>query len=281
MSSELLGAVYGLLSAVCYGSGDFTGGFNSKNNSLYAVVILSQFTGLILYLSIGLISGEVMPPAEDLVYAAIGGTIGLIGLLALYRSLSLGHMGVTAPIAGVITSALPVIFTAISQGLPDMLTLIGFAVGLVAVWLVAQSPTSGHIDRRAILLPIIAGTAFGTAFLFFVRGSENDTFFPLAAARTTTVILIGLFVLITRTPLKIDSKRSVLFIVLGGMLDSGGNAFFVTAAHLGRPDVAAVLSSMYPAATITLAALILKERIRRVQWIGIAAALIAILLIVA
>ncbi len=281
MSSELLGAVYGLLSAVFYGSGDFTGGFNSKNNSLHAVVIVSQSTGLILYLVLAVISGETMPPFEDLVYSAIGGMIGLIGLLALYRSLSLGHMGITAPIAGVITAALPVVFTAISRGLPDMLTLIGFAIGLVAVWLVAQSPTSGHVDRRAILLPVIAGTGFGIAFLFFVRGSENATFFPLAAARTTTVTLTSLFVLIARKPFKIDSRRSLPLIMVGGMLDSGGNAFFVTAAQLGRPDVAAVLSSMYPAATIALAALILKERIRRVQWIGIAAALIAIVLIVA
>ncbi len=281
MSSELLGAVYGLISAVFYGSGDFTGGFNSKNNSLYAVVIVSQSTGLILYLVLALISGEAMPPLEDLVYAAIGGTIGLIGLLALYRSLSLGHMGITAPIAGVITAALPVIFTAISRGFPDMLTLVGFAIGLVAVWLVAQSPTSGHIDRRAILLPIVAGTGFGIAFLFFVRGSENATFFPLAAARATTVTLTTLFVLITRKPFTIASRRAVPLIIFGGMLDSGGNAFFVTAAHLGRPDVAAVLSSMYPAATIALAAILLKERIRRIQWVGIVAALVAIVLIVA
>ncbi|MFN8530661.1 MAG: DMT family transporter [Anaerolineae bacterium] len=281
MSAELLAAVYGIISALAYGSGDFTGGFASKKSSVYAVIVLSQIAGLVMYALLALIFQEAPPPLEDLPYAMMGGLIGVFGLLSLYTSLSRGQMGIAAPVAGVVTAALPVIAAFVTQGLPKPAVLLGFAIGLVAVWLIARSPDAGRIQPRVLVLPVIAGICFGLGFLLFVRASMHATFIPLATARVFSVSGLGLFVLLTRKPFHVTSARALPLIALGGLLDAAGNGFFVLAAQAGRIDIAAVLSSLYPAATVLLAWIVLRERLSRTQGIGVLAALIAIALIVA
>jgi drug/metabolite transporter (DMT)-like permease len=110
------------------------------------------------------------------------------------------------------------------------------------------------------------------------RGAEGGTFWPLAAARATSFVLALSAALARRRPWA--PPRAVWpTVLLSGALDAGGNACFVLAAQAGRLDVAAVLSSMYPASTVALAALLLGERVSRRQGAGIAAVLGAIALI--
>lgn len=110
------------------------------------------------------------------------------------------------------------------------------------------------------------------------RVGPAETFWPLAVARLASVIFMLIVALIRRQPV-LPKKEVALFVLLAGVLDAVGNAFFVLAAHTGRLDVASILSSLYPAATMLLAALILRERVRRIQGIGILVALVAIPLI--
>jgi drug/metabolite transporter (DMT)-like permease len=97
-------------------------------------------------------------------------------------------------------------------------------------------------------------------------------------ARLTSVLFLVLMTLFRKQP--IVPKRTAVPLILGaGILDAIGNAFFVLAAHSGRLDVASVLSALYPAATVLLAAIVLRERVTRIQGFGILLALIAIPLI--
>ena len=100
----------------------------------------------------------------------------------------------------------------------------------------------------------------------------------MIASRSGGLILIILYMLFTRTSWKVDDASSCPVIALNGVLEISGNLFFILAGQMGRLDVAAVLSSLFPGSTVLLAWIILKERLTRNQWIGILSALIAIVL---
>lgn len=276
----MLSILFGLLSAATWGAGDFCGGLASKRANVYAVVITSQAIGAGLLLSLTLLFGEAFPPWEDLGWGAAAGIAGAVGLLALYRGLASGRMGLVAPISAVGAAALPVVFAAALQGLPEALTLIGFVVALGGIWLLSRpaSSTTTAFQLNDLRLPIAAGVGFGLFFVLIDQGNDHATFWPLIAARLASLTVITLIARANRQP--ILPERSLLGLVaLSGALDAGGNAFFSLAVQVGRLDVASVLSSLYPASTVMLAWWLLKERLTRWQWAGVLVALIAIVLI--
>jgi drug/metabolite transporter (DMT)-like permease len=280
LPSELATVIFGLLSAASYGSGDFSGGFASKRNSVYAVVIFSQTAGLLFYLSLAAIYHDPFPPLNEIILAMLGGISGAIGLMSLYKALSLRNMGLTAPIVGVLSAATPVIFAAFTLGLPELTQLIGFGLGLIAVWLISGATGGSTLEWRALGLPFRAGLMFGLGFIFYAEATETATYIPLAFARTASIGSFLTFALLTKQEVRPQSIRVLPLLVLVGVLDACGNLFYVLAKDAGRIDVASVVTSMYPAMTVLLAWIILKERLSRVQWIGVAAAMIAITLIV-
>jgi len=186
-------------------------------------------------------------------------------------------MGIVAPISAVLTAALPVLFNAFTQGLPAPVQLGGFVLALLAIGLISRpEPAKGR--PQGIGLALLAGCGFGCFFILITRVNHDATFWPLAVARFTSVLFLLIVVRIRQQQMLPRSTVAPL-IVFAGVLDAIGNAFFVLAAHAGRLDVAAVLSSLYPAATVLLAAIILRERVTRIQAIGILLALAAVPLI--
>ncbi len=186
-------------------------------------------------------------------------------------------MGVVAPVASVVTGVLPVLVGIRTEGMPDRIQLFGFALALVSIWLVAR-PDENVNSHRGLGLAVLAGVMFG---LFLVAGKQaghHGVFWPLVAARlVSTMLMLAIVAMSPRDP---QPLRAVLRpMVLSGLLDSAGNALFIAATRHGRLDVAAVLSSLYPASTVILARVLLKERISRLQGIGIVGALASVALI--
>jgi drug/metabolite transporter (DMT)-like permease len=277
MTSDLAPIVFGLLSAASWGAGDFSGGLASKRSNVYSVIVTSQIIGAVLLFCSALVFAEKFPVIDHLVWGAIAGMAGAIGLVALYRALASGRMGVAAPISAVVTGAVPVFFGFFWQGLPKTLQLIGFGLALIGVWLISRSD-DGAIKTSDLKLPIAAGLGFGVFLLLINRVSDTGILWPLVAARCGSLGLIAIYAA-TQNQLKVPAKNHLPLIALAGVMDTFGNAFYALAGQIGRLDVAAVLSSLYPASTVWLAWLILKERITRVQSIGIVATLAAIILI--
>ena len=276
---EFAPVLFGLLSALSWGAGDFCGGLASRRTGVYAVVVTSQIIGTGLLLGSALAFGETFPPFSDLLWGASAGVAGAVGLLALYRGLSSGRMGLVAPVSAVGAAALPVVVAAFLQGLPGALTLIGFVMALVGIWLLSRPESSTTIFRLNDLgLPLVAGIGFGLFFVLIDRASEHVTFWPLVAARLASVTFVTLSARTSHQPLA-PERSQIGLVALSGILDAGGNTFFSLAVQSGRLDVASVLSSLYPASTVALAWLILKERLSRWQWVGVAATLTAIALI--
>lgn len=277
MSSSFATVIFGLAASLCWGSGDFNGGLASRKSNASSVVIAAYAVGFVLLFVLALIWKEQFPAFIDIAWGGLAGIAGAIGLVSFYSALSAGRMGIAAPVSAVLTAGLPTLFSAFTQGFPSLLQLGGFILALLAIGLISR-PEHAKGRPEGIGLALLAGCGFGCFFILISQVSHTAVFWPLATARLTSVCFLLLMALLRRQH-ALPKKSVTPLILLAGVLDAMGNAFFILSAHSGRLDVAAVLSSLYPAATVLLAALILRERVTRIQGIGILLALAAVPLI--
>jgi drug/metabolite transporter (DMT)-like permease len=278
-ASNLLGIIFALTSAVVWGGGDFSGGLASRRSTPYQVLFLSGPLGVLMLFIFAFVWRESMPSLGGITWAVLAGVVGTVGLASLYRALSLGHTAVVAPTSAVICAVLPVLFSIFTAGLPGFLRLAGFAIALAGIWLVAQPATGdgGRVSRQGFLLACLAGVSFGSFFILLGLVERGSVFFPLAAARSVELILAVGLLLVTRS--HIPGWKENPIAVLAGLLDVGGNVFYMLARQLTSLDVAAVLASLYPASTVMLAGWVLKEKVSPRQWLGVGLCLAAIALI--
>ena len=274
----MLSIFYGFTSAVTWGAADFIGGLASKRTSPYRVLFLGQLAGLVPFVLLALFTREGIPPPADLLWTGLASLLGLGGLIFLYRALAGGQMTIAAPVSALFAALIPVVFAFFTEGLPSLATLIGFALAFMAVWLVAQT---GGLNLRFSLsdlrLPLISGLFFGVYFVVLHQATLNAFFWPLAGSRVTGVIALGLAALLSRQP-ALPPRNLWGIVILNGILDIAGNGFYALAARTGRLDVAAVLGALYPASTVLLAWILLKEKISAIQTVGIMLAFLAIIL---
>jgi drug/metabolite transporter (DMT)-like permease len=287
LASPFTTGIFGLASATSWGAGDFSGGLATKRAPVFTVASVSKCASLVTMVVLALVRAEQIPGTHVLLWAAAAGVGGGVGLMALYQALAVGVMGVAAPISALVAAAMPVLFAAFSEGLPSNWQLCGFALALVAVWFVSRPsgtvlPHAGE-HYRGLRLAVLAGIGFGGFYIFISQARAASVFWPLAASQFVTLLTV-----LAAASVATLSRRNrpaglliqaVPLMLLAGLLDAGGNAFFLLAEHAGRLDVAAVLASLYPASTVMLARLILNERVSATQAVGIVAALASIPLI--
>jgi drug/metabolite transporter (DMT)-like permease len=278
MSVELFAVFLGVTSAISWGAGDFSGGLAAKKTAVFSVVVISQMVGGALLLALALLLGEPVPPGSDFIWGAAAGLAGGLGLAALYRGLAVRPMGIVAPVAAVVTAVVPVSYAALQAGLPRVVQLAGFGLALLAVWLVTVPDGETAVTWRDLDLPLLAGLGFGIFLLLIGRVSTNAILWPLASARLASVTVLGVFAW-RHSGTQWPARQSLPLIALTGLLDTGGNALYALAARYGRLDIAAVLSSLYPASTVLLARVVLGEQLHRRQWVGVVLALTAVFLI--
>lgn len=278
ISAETLAIACGLSSAIVWGAGDFAGGFASRRSSALTVILFSQLIGGSLLLIIAAVFSQGAPPIRHLVSAAMAGLFGVLGLIGLYKGLASGRMGLVAPISAIVTAVVPLTFSFVVEGYPGHLRLAGFAVAMTAVWFLSSPGGKFSIEPGELKLSIFAGLGFGLFFIFMGNASDQMVLWPLVAARGAAILLM-LLVLVFSRQLTLPPRNQVGMIALAGVLDTAGNAAFGMAAHFGRLDIAAILASLYPASTVILAWLILRERLNQRQWLGVSIAVAALVLI--
>jgi drug/metabolite transporter (DMT)-like permease len=271
----------GLAGAASWGTADFCGGLASRRSDPYMVILVSQFTGLGLLVAAALALGQPMPGLASLGWGALVGVVGIAGVVSLYRGLAIGPMSVVAPISGVLAAALPIPVSIGVEGLPAPILVVGFAVGLVGIWLVARGGGSlGAVSRTPVLLGAVAGASFGLFYVLLEQAGHGGVLWPLAAARVTTVLALAPYVLVRRAALP-ATRSAWMLTALAGALDAAGNVFFILVSQMDRLDVSAVLLSLYPAATAAMAYVALKERFARRQIVGLVAMAASIVLMTA
>lgn len=276
----MLSISFGLLSALIWGAADFTGGIASRKTGAFRVVLFGEIVGMLVLVPIALALGDTIPDTQSWIRAAVAGALGTLGLLLLYHALATGTMSIAAPVSALMAAILPVVIGSLSEGIPTGTILIGFAFALMAVWLVSQNqqePRNLLAHLSDLRLPLFAGVGFGCYFVLMHSAARESTLWPMVASRGAGLTVIALFMLLRRDSYRVP-RSTWPIIALNGILDIGGNAFYILAGQTGRLDVSAVLSSLYPGATVILAWFILKERLSPTQWFGIGAALVAIVL---
>ncbi len=274
----MISILLGLGAALTWGAADFGGGFASKRMNSYGVVIGSHIISMAAFIVLAILLNEPIPPIRDWLIGGAAGLAGGFGLMLLYRALAEGKMSLAAPVSAVVAAAISVFVASLTQGLPGNLVLLGFALALTAVWLLSSGETLTQIQINELGLPLTAGVAFGLFFVLLHQASGSAIVWPIVATRIGSISGLLIYTGLTRRSW-LPSRDHWALLAFIGIIDATGTACYALSAQLGRLDTAAVISSLYPGATVLLAWVFLKEHISRTQAIGILLALGAIVML--
>lgn len=268
-----------LCAATVYGAADFYGGLASRRTAAVTVVVLSQLAGMAL---LGLV-WLVLPGrfyASDVVWGALAGIAGGVGIAALYAGLAVGRMGVVSPLSAVIGASVPVIAGLATGERPGGLALTGVASAFVAVALVSANAESRRISLRepGVMPAVLSGLGIGALYVCLAHGHGDAGLARVLIARCASLLLLIAYAFLRRERLR-PARGALPMISLAGALDMSANVLYVLATGHGLLAIVAVLTSLYPAATVFLALVVLHERLSRSQWAGVALAVCGVVLI--
>ncbi len=265
-----------LVAALGYGLSDFIGGVASRRTTAWPVAFLAAIAAAVMTLLVALTVGG-SPSMSDLIWGGIAGVGSGFGGAFLYRGLASGRMGVVAPISAVGAALIPLPAAIFMGERPTMMAWVGIALALPGIWMVSREP-SAHATAAGVTDGLLAGLGFGLLFVAAGQVTPEAGLLPLAitqvigaASVAVTATLLGQAWLPRRT---VD-----LWGVLAGTLAASAMICFLLATHHGYLSISAVITSLYPAATIALAAVFLKERFSASQGVGMALCLLAVVLV--
>ncbi|MEY4899864.1 MAG: hypothetical protein RI895_286 [Actinomycetota bacterium] len=260
--------ILALLSSLVWGLADFLGGTLSKKRKAVAVIGGSQSFGL-LFVALLAIGLQAWTWNETVwINGAIAGAMGLLGLVGFYTALATGQMGIVAPISS-LSAVVPVTIGLVQGERPSAMQLTGIVVALIGVILASGPELNGKVDPRPVFLAFFAAVSFGFCVYFMAKGARINPTMTVTAMRAVQVALVLVLFLAIRN-LGGLVKRDVPMLATIGASDAGANVLYTFAASLGLLSVVSVLGSLYPIITVLLAWWIHKERLMRVQYIGIA-----------
>ncbi len=266
------------MSAATFGAADFLGGLASRRSkSTVTVVLLSQTVGLSLLITLLLVFGGDLH-SEDIWWAGGAGIAGVMGLILLYRGFSVGAMSIVAPITGLVGALVPLAWGLVTGERPSWLAGIGVAIALSAVVLVSGASSLAEFRTRAGMQEAVgAGIGFGVFFVLISNTSSAELWL-VALSRTASISLL-LGVVVVRGIAVRPAPGVARLVVASGIGDSVANLLFLLAERRGLLSLVAVIASLYPATTVLLARVVLKERMSRLQQVGLGLAALGVALI--
>jgi len=278
-------AVYSVVAIFLWGAADFAGGYGSRRANAFVLTAFSHVCAFVLMLTLALAFAEhaEFPTRASIVWALLAGASGGFSLAIFYRALAAGQMGLTAPIAALVGAAIPTMVDVALEGAPSRWTLGGFTLAVVAIWLITRPEPSDKKDSSGrpagVGMAALAGVGFAGFYLCIHQASGSPTWIAVIA-RIGSFTATAIAVIATRAPLVLDRPRVALGMI-AGFFDITASALFIFASQRGRLDEAVVLTSLYPAITVLLARLVLREHFSRWKFVGLLAALAAVPMIAA
>jgi len=279
--SEFASPASAVLAVFIWGASDFSGGFASKRGNAFVVTAFSHLCAFALMFAIALPQHGAFPSRPTIYWALAAGSIGGFALAIFYRALAAGQMGLTAPIAALLGAAIPTLADLGMEGAPSRWMLSGFALAIIAIWLITRPETSAANDQsghpKGVAMAALAGVGFAGFYLCIHQAQGSPTWLA-TISRVGSFTVTSIAVLATRPQLALP-RTSILFAAIAGALDITGTVLFIFASQHGRLDEAVVITSLYPAVTVLLARIVLKEHFSRWKLVGLLAALVAVPLI--
>jgi drug/metabolite transporter (DMT)-like permease len=278
----LLAVVLALGASVAWGGADFLGGLTSRRlGSVLTVVLISEAAAAVAIVAVLLVARRGFPGPEFLPFAVIGGIVEAVALVALFRGLALGAMGVVSPIAAT-SAVVPVMFGIAGGESLATLVVVGIPLAIIGIGVVAWTPDGGGGTGRiatGVGLALVAAAGFG---VFVVTLDESvaraDVIWAVLVARIVLVAVIALAALAVRPTLR-GSGRFVPTMIALGLLDLCAVLLLAAATTQGLLAVVGVLAALYPVVTVFLARFVLGERLRASQRVGTVIAFAGVALI--
>ena len=270
-----MASLLALFSSLLWGASDFYGGKLSRKHPALAVTAVSQAIGLVIGVTIVLVSTSWIKP--DLSWegyflpGVMAGSLGFIGLVAFYSGLATGRMGVVAPISAM-SVLIPITIAFINGEQPTSLQILGMSIALLGAVCASGPEIKGGLAVRPIILAVIAACGFGGAVTFIAKGSATSALMTMTTMRFTTFI-VALFLFARFRSVGGLSRKDLPILILIGGADFAGNLLLGVATTKGLVSVAVVLGALYPIITALLAYKFLNEILHKIQYLGIAFAI--------
>jgi drug/metabolite transporter (DMT)-like permease len=309
-------AVYSVTAVFLWGASDFAGGYGSRRANTFVLTAFSHLCAFALMFAIAFAQHGAFPSGASILWALLAGAIGGFSLAIFYRALASGQMGLTAPISALLGAAIPTMVDIALEGSPSRWTVGGFGLAIFAIWMIARpEPLRGEashekslhkesFEKRAsherpldnkdnepsikadsparpagVATAALAGVGFAGFYLCVHQASGSPAWIAVIS-RIGSLATTSVAVIATRAPLRLDRPRAALG-MLAGFFDISASALFIFASQRGRLDQAVVITSLYPAVTVVLARLVLKEHFSLWKFVGLLAALAAVPMIAA
>lgn len=265
------------LATILIGSADFFGGIASRRSAPISVAAWSQAVGVpVVAVTAVLVPGD--PIGRDLAIGLVAGLGSAAGVTALYIGFARSSVGIVAPTAATTAAAIPIVVGLVGGDRPSTIVAAGILVGVVAIVLVGYVPGERTHAVTGLGLGLLSGLGFGLMVVSYAGTSTDSGVWSVAAGRTSAAVAAAIAIGLLRIEWRIvPSARSAT--ALAGLLASVGLAAFVTASQTAELIVLGVALGLFPAVTVMLAAVFLREPMRPSQWAGVAAAVVAVALI--
>lgn len=267
--------IFAIGSIFAWGASDFVGGYATRRANAFLYTAATHLFGMVSMVSIAILTRAEFPTPTQVWWSLLAGATGGVSLALFYKALSSGNMGLIAPISAVLGAGIPTLFSIATEGFPGYGHVFGFLLAGTGVWLISRSE-DGLGRPEGLWLAVLAGIGFASFYICIRQAGDGAAVWTATISRTASLFITSAIVLALgyfRNPL---DRRSVGLAFCSGLLDVTGTAVFIRASQAGRLDEAVVVSSLYPAITVLLARLLLREHFTRWKLVGMLAALVAV-----
>jgi drug/metabolite transporter (DMT)-like permease len=260
----MMSLMFALPGALAYGIADFAGGTATRRAPVLLVTAVVQLAGLVVLVPVALLAGGT-PSVAAVVWGVVAAVGGTIGLLVYLRALAVGPMGVVAPLSAVVGAGLPLLVGLLTGERLGVVSIVAIVVALVAIVMATAGSTAGTGARTGPLLALAAGAGFALFFVGIDASPAGSGLWSLLTGRATSVPVLFLAVLATRSRQRAAGPFPLRLALLSGVFDTVANVFFLLSTRTGELGVSAVVVSLYPVVVAVLAAIFLRERLTGLQ----------------